>query len=231
MARETAAIPTWLWGDPTFTTLTSRAQLRYMLLLTQRHLDLAGTLPLTPRRWARLTNGATAEEVETDLRELEHAGWLLIDWESEEVVLPRLDTPAGHKQLQAALTAAARIQSPRLRMATLERLAAAGHNGRQTQGGNRRMAKMRAAVYARDGYRCMSCQWAPDIPEGYDGRHALGEVEQCRASGVYRVRILELDHVYPESLGGKFELGNLQTLCNSCNSRKGARLIPRQVSR
>lgn len=35
---------------------------------------------------------------------------------------------------------------------------------------------------------------------------------------------LSCDHVYPESLGGQTVLDNLQTLCRSCNSRKGTRV-------
>lgn len=34
---------------------------------------------------------------------------------------------------------------------------------------------------------------------------------------------LSVDHVHPESKGGKATLDNCQTLCKSCNSRKGAR--------
>lgn len=35
---------------------------------------------------------------------------------------------------------------------------------------------------------------------------------------------LSLDHIHPYSLGGEDTLGNLQTLCRPCNSRKGARV-------
>ena len=35
-------------------------------------------------------------------------------------------------------------------------------------------------------------------------------------------RDLSIDHVMPESKGGSLELDNLQTLCRSCNSSKGA---------
>lgn len=40
---------------------------------------------------------------------------------------------------------------------------------------------------------------------------------------------LSVDHIYPESAGGKTTLDNLQTLCRTCNSRKGARIIEQYV--
>lgn len=55
---------------------------------------------------------------------------------------------------------------------------------------------VRAAVYARDGWRCLHCGRTDD---------------------------LTLDHIVPWSAGGSDEPDNLQTLCRSCNSRKGAR--------
>jgi len=33
---------------------------------------------------------------------------------------------------------------------------------------------------------------------------------------------LEVDHIWPQSLGGNSERGNLQILCKSCNQKKGA---------
>lgn len=76
-----------------------------------------------------------------------------------------------------------------------------------------RRALMRLAVYERDGYACRSCGWSVDVPEGYDGTGALG-----------RGKSLELDHIFPYALGGKFELDNLQALCSTCNGRKGAKI-------
>lgn len=55
----------------------------------------------------------------------------------------------------------------------------------------------RLRVFARDGYKCKHC----------------GSTENLRC-----------DHVFPESKGGRLELSNLQTLCLSCNSKKGATL-------
>jgi len=35
---------------------------------------------------------------------------------------------------------------------------------------------------------------------------------------------LSVDHIHPESKGGDLTMDNLQTLCRSCNSRKGAKV-------
>lgn len=51
-------------------------------------------------------------------------------------------------------------------------------------------------VFERDAYRCVAC-----------GGH----------------KNLTCDHILAESKGGKTIFENLQTMCRSCNSRKGAR--------
>lgn len=60
-------------------------------------------------------------------------------------------------------------------------------------------AKLRAEVFARDRYACKHCG-------------AEGDITNLRA-----------DHIKPESKGGETTLANLQTLCVSCNSKKGSR--------
>ena len=74
--------------------------------------------------------------------------------------------------------------------------------GWEPQRGRRRAKKraelpaaVRRAVYERDAYRCRTCATWLD---------------------------LTVDHVVAESNGGSDELDNLQTLCLSCNCRKGA---------
>jgi len=55
---------------------------------------------------------------------------------------------------------------------------------------------IRDQIFERDNYTCQHC----------------GSTEA-----------LSVDHVHPESKGGTLDLSNLQTLCRSCNSKKGAR--------
>lgn len=56
---------------------------------------------------------------------------------------------------------------------------------------------LRWQVWERDDFRCAQCG---------------GRID------------LTVDHIVPESAGGLTTLSNLQTLCRSCNSRKGARV-------
>lgn len=67
-------------------------------------------------------------------------------------------------------------------------------------------------------------------------RHLTTAVEQrdgtkCRECGVETITLDQghprrrtLDHIIPQSLGGKDVLDNLQILCSSCNSSKGAKV-------
>lgn len=67
----------------------------------------------------------------------------------------------------------------------------------------------RTAVFERDNWRCVRCGRAKDEP--YANRR-----------GRPAVTSLEVDHIIPRSDGGTSDLANLQTLCSSCNGRKGA---------
>lgn len=57
---------------------------------------------------------------------------------------------------------------------------------------------IRWAVFQRDGYACRACGSRSD---------------------------LTVDHIHAVSLGGSNDPTNLQTLCRSCNSSKGARVL------
>ena len=88
-------------------------------------------------------------------------------------------------------------------------IAKLGRRYSRTSGGNQsrtwrpskyRMAAVRAIVFGRDDFTCQICGLKPDHPVW-----------------------LSLDHIKPYKDGGLFYPDNLQTLCHSCNSRKGAR--------
>lgn len=57
--------------------------------------------------------------------------------------------------------------------------------------------KLRKQVHERDGHKCLTCGTGLD---------------------------LTCDHIHPESKGGLTTLENLQTLCRSCNSKKGVKV-------
>lgn len=57
-------------------------------------------------------------------------------------------------------------------------------------------AELRVMIFARDGWKCKSCAASTN---------------------------LAIDHIIPVAKGGDDELSNLQTLCKSCNSKKGSK--------
>jgi hypothetical protein len=63
---------------------------------------------------------------------------------------------------------------------------------------------IRWLVFRRDGYACVWCGSVTD---------------------------LTVDHIHPVALGGTNELSNLQTLCRTCNSRKGIMASPGRYRR
>jgi hypothetical protein len=63
---------------------------------------------------------------------------------------------------------------------------------------------LRWTVFRRDGYACVWCGSDSD---------------------------LTIDHIHPVALGGTNDVSNLQTLCRTCNSRKGISASPGRYRR
>ncbi|MET3805500.1 hypothetical protein ABIB25_002504 [Nakamurella sp. UYEF19] len=61
----------------------------------------------------------------------------------------------------------------------------------------RSTVEVRAAIVARDGGLCRYCAGKPDV--------------------------IEIDHIWPVSLGGRTTLVNCVSACQSCNRTKGSR--------
>ena len=102
MARSHARLAAAIWSDPEWSSLTCAAQRAYMLLLSQPKLTLAGSLDLMPGRWAGLASDDTTDAVNRALKELEAAGFVAIDRDTDELVIrtfARHDfTPNGYNR-------------------------------------------------------------------------------------------------------------------------------------
>ena len=87
MARNHARLLTSIWNDDDFLDLSAGAQRLYMLLLSQQNLSHAGLLPLTITRWANKAKNTTLEQLERWLKELEEARFVVVDFDTEELLI------------------------------------------------------------------------------------------------------------------------------------------------
>src|SRR5688500_791469 len=87
MPRDHARVLIRIWADDDFTALTERAQLYYLRLISQERINRAGVLDLRPRPWARLANDGTPTTARAALHELEQARFIVIDEDTEELLV------------------------------------------------------------------------------------------------------------------------------------------------
>lgn len=91
MARSEARISVDVWDlDPDWATLGPNAQWMYMLLLSQRDLAHDGVIALRERRWARAANNLSIDYIRHSLDELADARFIVIDRDTEEVLVRSL---------------------------------------------------------------------------------------------------------------------------------------------
>lgn len=114
------------WGDRDFKTLTATEQLLYVKLISQSDISLAGVLTLAPVRWATQTAGMDVEDVSRDLAGLARRNYVLIDAETQEVLVRSyVRNDLGWKSPRTMIgiaNAIGRILSPRLRVAIAREL-------------------------------------------------------------------------------------------------------------
>ncbi|MFF4403667.1 hypothetical protein [Streptomyces sp. NPDC001404] len=126
MARGHGRILTSIWEDSDFLALDEREQRLYLFLISQPNLNHAGLLPLTLRRWARKAHGLTSAELEKRLQGLEAARFIVMDEDTEELLIRSFVRNDGvwrmPKVMGAMVSGALEISSPRLRRALLEEM-------------------------------------------------------------------------------------------------------------
>jgi len=123
MARAHALILTSIWEDEQFLRLHPLPQRLYLFLLSQANLSRAGLLPLTLKRWARRAAGLTVADLEAQLAVLEDARFIVLDEETEELLIRTMLKGDGiYRQpniMAAAVSASAELSSVKLRRALL----------------------------------------------------------------------------------------------------------------
>lgn len=87
MARDHARIRLDIWADDEFRDLTSVAQWLYLYLLTSPALSFCGVTDWRPARIAAVTTDMTADDVESFAAELEAKELIVVDRDSEEVLV------------------------------------------------------------------------------------------------------------------------------------------------
>jgi hypothetical protein len=124
--RGYAQIFTSIWSDDDFRKLSLSAQRLYFVLLSQSDISYAGVLPLTERRWARCCTGTSRADIETTLEELEERQYVVIDHDTEELLVRSFMRNDGlwkqPKMLGVALREAVATASPHLRQALAREL-------------------------------------------------------------------------------------------------------------
>lgn len=125
MPRTYARLSVAIWTDDDYRALPMAAQWLYVHILAHPKLSLCGVLDMRPKRWARLADDMTEDAAGDALAALEDAGYLLVDWEEEEVLVRTFtahDLSPGrmNRNLAAGFWAAyGAILSPDLRAAVV----------------------------------------------------------------------------------------------------------------
>lgn len=135
MARSHARLLLTVWADPDWRALPMAAQWLYEALISQPTITWAGVLPLQPRRWRGLAADVDAATIEVALKALAAHRFVVVDEDTEELLVRsfvRHDGVARQPNvLKAALREAQTVQSLAIRRvlaAELRRLDVAGLN-------------------------------------------------------------------------------------------------------
>lgn len=87
MARTEARIYTEIWEDPDFLALNPSAQRMFLFLVSQKDLAHDGVIALRERRWSKAAASLTPDGVSRDLKELAATRFVVIDEDTEELLV------------------------------------------------------------------------------------------------------------------------------------------------
>lgn len=179
MAEDYAPLWRSIWNDDEFRDLTAAAQHLYLASLSSPARGAAGLLPLTMRNWTRRASDLTVHVLDAALAELDDTGFLVVDLDTEEVLvrsyIRRAKVYTHIRLLERALREIESVQSDRLRSALgqeLKRLPALKvpePNGRN----DRQVEEARAAQEHLDVLGSMLCDARPE-PAGQTAAHPMG---------------------------------------------------------
>lgn len=85
--RKYAQILKRIWRDDDWRQLSVDAQWLYTALLSQDSINYAGVLAITVRRWANLAKDMDPRRVESAIDELAAHRFVVVDWDTEEVLV------------------------------------------------------------------------------------------------------------------------------------------------
>lgn len=125
MGRTYSTMLCAVWEDPDFQALTADARDSFFLLMMQPEINAAGAMALTLKRWAKY-----GPHVEQGIKELAHAGFVEVDEDTEEILLPLfIENDGGYKhakRVHAVIASVKAIRSQRLRETAANVLARLG---------------------------------------------------------------------------------------------------------
>lgn len=87
MARAEARIAVSIWSDQDFLALSPTAQRLFLFLTSQSDLAYDGVLALRIRRWSKAAAGLSVEQILADLAELSTARFVVVDEDTEELLI------------------------------------------------------------------------------------------------------------------------------------------------
>lgn len=87
MARSEARIFTDIWDDVDFLSLSPGAQRLYLFLVSQSDLAHDGVIALRERRWSRTAAGLSTQTTAAELAELSAARFVVLDEDTEELLI------------------------------------------------------------------------------------------------------------------------------------------------